>query len=746
MSNRRLINALLFLILFIGGSSAVFADLNGNASIDYTSFQEDRGDASITQNDTQKRLNFYFTKPITSLLSYQLTLRAEISDSDSSDSQGADYTSLKEVYEPGIDFSLKNVMYEFDSGFHHRDELYSNSGQAYDNKRITDFFYSRFAVSPLNLPTFSAELSRIKESDNIMLDRQNSIYFLRSSYELPSPELDFRANLNYSHAEEENPGKILYKNVSDAYSGDYQLSDSRIFLSGKIILNGSYRGNFSSADSTSYSSDTGYVLFERTKLGGLHAKGTALNPDVDSLPSETALADDNYILSTSINLSISGSDEYHNIGIWVPSDDSVEKLYIYVNKDVTGDFSLKSISNWKVYKSDFNLAGTWLPVTISSVSVSLFDLANTIYRYEIEFSAPHNARYFKAVNMDVSDISNVAVTEIEAYGSELIPDSGILTSSSNALGQRLDFLSVFQPLSKFRFSFNYSIDKSDQNPSSVFSSITSLFTSIFSKSRSEEDQSDSSSTINKGLALNANWLTHKFLTTNFRFQRNESYDNAFKTDRAATTYELSFNSSPIETLNASFSMVRGDSYQFEVKESTYDSAILSLGTRLYRDLNMVTDIGYSRSDSVSGGDSTSRYISGSIDSVFTDKLEGSLSYNINWKSSGESEVQSKSSSAKITYRPGRFVNLSCDFNYSSNDAGSAMSEIITAEWRPVPVLQLNANYQHSSTSSASITKDVFSGNGTWHIKKFLHAQLSFLYEKEGESTEQNVSTGMRLLF
>jgi hypothetical protein len=746
MKERMVIFLLVFLLT--GVPSVSTAGFSGMANIDYSSTEEDEGGAVDTRQSTHKSLTASFSRPLTRLMNYSISFRGDLTDTDVKDSDGTTTTSRSDSYEPGIDLSLGNRMYDLGAGFRHRVQTFSNSAQADPNETTSDLLYGNFDVRPENLPSLTAVFNTEKVSDNMSFSSKTSLYSITTSYELPSPDLEFRGYLNYSHSVSEMPSSTSYKSISDSYTGSYRFAKSRAFWRGKAFVSAGYSGNFSSSRSKSFTSSTGgSILFERTGLGGLYAQGTSSQPDVDLLPSEVTLVDDDHIVSAGISLSSAGTDEYQNIGIWVSSGSSVDRLYIYVNRDVSGDTSLTLPGNWKVYWSDFNQAGTWTELTVSSINVTSFDLANNIYRYEVNFLSSKSAKYFKAVNMDVSSVSGVTVTEIEAHGTEQVSASGEVSSSSNSLSQRLEFFSNLTPLKSLQFVLSYSIDKSDQNPSSTFGSISSLLSSMFSKSKSGEDDPRFSSTISKNYGIAATWHAHRLLTAVLRGQLNEAYDNDFDTDSASQSYSLSLNSSPLDTLSTSLTFTRSESYLFEIKNSVNDSVLFSVGAQLYRDVNMSTDLGYSRSQTLSTGDqASSKYISGSIDTTLTKELAGTLRYNYSIKTSDEESTKSFSSSATVTYRPGRFINFSGDFNYAASEGSTSISSVLTAGWRPVPVIYLSGNYSHSTSKPEGSTSDALYLNGTWHVKKFMDINMAALYEEEGENSSQNINAGMSLKF
>lgn len=745
----KIIMALSVIILF-SYPSVSSAEVTGMGNIENTvSEAVDDGEKTLT-NSTQKNLRLSFSKHINDLLSYNLEFRTNYSDTDTEDPYGLTTATSQKTLEPGINLSLKNPMYEISTGFRRREVLFSGTSVSDDNKRIQDNYYSVFRVNPVALPSLSAEFNRENNNNGASVNSTSDRYNFNSFYKLPSDVLDLRMYLNYTHTVDQNPISVTYKNVNDDLSGNYRVGHSRKLFNSKMFFSAAYDGNFTRSTGESFSNMTGDVLFERPGVG-LYAQGTVLKPDVDIISSKPGLTDPDIITSTGIGLSSPGFDEYQNLGIQVSKANAVDRLYIYVNKNVSGDISLTLPGNWKVYWSDMNQIGTWNQISITSVSVSFFDAVNNIYRYEIKLAASTKAVYFKAVNMAVSGVSNVFVTQIEAQGIEVIPESGVLESFSTSIFQRIDLLSTYQPFSKLRFTLNYSIDKSDQNPSLTVGSFSSIITSIFSKSKSNEDDPDYSSRISKSVAFSSTWLTHRLLTTDFRMQFSQAYDNTFETDSASNAYSLRFSYVPIQYLNANIALNRTESMSFGIKESTNDSVFLTIGSRLYKDFNMVTDIGYTRSENLlSQSQSSSEYISGAIDTDLTTKLSGTLRYGFNWMTTDAEQVQSRSGSATITYRPGMFVNFSGDLNYLSSSGGSSViREVFVADWRPIPVIQLGTSYRHSYSQPDSFTADYISFTGTWHIKRFADLQTSYSFEQKQEerkSENNSLNAGLSLRF
>jgi hypothetical protein len=146
---------------------------------------------------------------------------------------------------------------------------------------------------------------------------------------------------------------------------------------------------------------------------------------------------------------------------------------------------------------------------------------------------------------------------------------------------------------------------------------------------------------------------------------------------------------------------------------------------------MITDVGYTRLKSfTTETKSTSYYLNGLIDAQFTRRLTGNLTYSLNWSSSNGVSSKSKNGTLIVTYRPGRFINLSSNLTVTDEDGDTSTSEGFLIDWLPLPVIRLNVNYQHSRSQPGPSTTDSFNGYGMWYITKFAYVHLSYGYTRE----------------
>jgi hypothetical protein len=206
----------------------------------------------------------------------------------------------------------------------------------------------------------------------------------------------------------------------------------------------------------------------------------------------------------------------------------------------------------------------------------------------------------------------------------------------------------------------------------------------------------------------------------------------------------------LPTLDTNLSLIRSDNYTFGEKESTNDSVLLSIVSKIYRDVNMVTDATYTKSKSyVTDTQSDTTSIRASIDANFTRKLYGNFLFGLSWTSSDGTSTNTKEGATLITYRPGRFINITGSLRVSDIDSDTTTSEGILIDWLPVPALRLNLNYLHTYSELEPLTSDSLSWYGIWYITKFIDLQLTYVYtrnKQEKEDTSYNIGANLNCRF
>ncbi len=730
----------LIAVLLIWESSAHPQGLKGWFDVTKGNIKEREDGAVTSEVETFDRIMYLsYTDAITPRVSYLLNLRANLLDTTTTDVENTNEKEYQRTVEPALDLYMRDQIYDVNAGYRRR-EQWSTANFVDDGRETTEFYYSRLGVSPEDLPSLSFEFDRQKRFDYLSqsaVDDTTTMYIVNSAYELPSRDLQMRYNFNFTHTINDTPLKITHKSEQDNFNGYLSVGYSRRFWNNKARYYTGYQGNYTRNKNTQFVTQTGLFVNQRLSLAGLSAVGSFPFPQQTGLGNTPALADGNLTAATTINLR---TVQYNNIGISVPTTQTVDRLYIYVNKDVTGDAKLKDISNWEVYKNtNATLTTGWTAVLINSVTV--VEVETNVYRYELMFVTAQKESFFKAINMDVSDVTGVLVTEIEAYGEDIINEDTFV-NTVNTFNQQLTFSVDVQPTSKWGFLFAYTIDRADENADSPMSSVEGLVDNIFSDSE-KSDREAFESNVSRNYSLTSTWLTHRLLTTVFRIQRNESFDNKEEIDIDSNTYSLTFTSDPLPTLDATLSLIKNDTFNFDQKSTTNNSVVLSIGSRPYRDVNMINDFAYIQSKSFESGTTSTTYrFNGTIDALLSRKLSGTFNYDFNWNDSDGTSTQNNDNTLTVSYRPGRFINVTGVLGYANADGDLTTSEGLLVDWLVIPAIRVNANYLHSDSEPGPVKTDTFNGFITWYITKFADLRTTYGYIQTVE-TQKTISTNLK---
>lgn len=404
-------SAILFALCYsLFCNSSVSAEgLNAWLNINHTNTEQfEDGTKTSSSNSTFQNYYLRLDKSITPSLSYQAYFRTSLTDSHSTDAQGNRTDAYQRAVEPALDVSLRNPMYGLSAGYR-RLELWTTAHITEESRQTTEFYYSRFDITPYELPSLSLQFDRQNNFDHLAVSKvDNSIttYTANSAYTLLYKYLRAAYNLNYTHNINETPMSITSKSVGDAFNGSYNLGYNKSFWNNSLSVSAGYQGNYGWNKTEQFFTQGGSQSFKRTPSLGLYGLGTQLQPNLDTLISTSTLTDSIYNIPATtsagtINIGQNGS-KFNNIGIQLfSSDKPVDTLIVYVqnvSKNITSDTILTNPNNWKVFRSDFNLPLTWTEINIQSVTFSAFadpvkNPDNNVFRYEIKFSTPQNALF-----------------------------------------------------------------------------------------------------------------------------------------------------------------------------------------------------------------------------------------------------------------------------------------------------------------------------------------------------------------
>ncbi|MGD2079564.1 MAG: hypothetical protein PVJ36_00340 [Nitrospirota bacterium] len=759
---------LVLLLLLPLLSSSAFA-FNGRANLSYSraeSFEE--GEKISTSDRFTQNYFLGMSKRLSPLISYRLSVNASLFD-QSAESEGTTRNTYRRSGSAGLDVTLNNPFFRLTSGYIRRENW--DTARLKDESRTSrDFYYARLDVVTRDFPSLYLEYSMINTFDYPPVretDTSSKRYSATSAYSYRTEEFLALYTVGYSKTETDTPLELTRRRETDSYSGSYDVRYENDFWDNTVDLSVEYRGNLGRTKSTLTVGETGQVLFVRDPRVGLHARDTFVC-DVRELNEQLELAHQNPTSTdyespiNSINI---GSEDCHNIGIELDLDEEtseVDRLFVYVfvpdgtvladPPGVGGDWN----AFWRAFKSETNppepIGTDWLdevaiqevilhpPEDVTDINPDA-DNPN-VYLFEVVFTLPQQGvRFYKVINdMPVSQtgLQDVFVTEIEAYGLELVT-AGETTNSSDFFSQGLNLRLSVRPLEKVSVILNYDITRTDTNPDSFLDPLTGIFKNVFVRDL-EEGGGASRISVRRAFGSSVIWRTLEKLTTTFRVSRNEFFDNLGTTDSASNTYLVSLNTKPLPNLDAHLSAIRTESFNFGERRSTNHSLLLTLGTRLYREVRMTTDTGYINSKNHQTGSTTNtEFIRGIIDARVTTKLFTHMTFGLERSATGDNSSTAKDASVIISYRPARLISFSGNFRIRDSEDTTTTIEGISVNWLPVPVMRFLASYQHRNVSPGPDTTDTVSTSVKWNISKSLDVRVSLSYTK----TSREVKTESR---
>lgn len=730
-------------LLFIFACPAFAEGLSGWASFIYSTSEEfEDGEKKSETDSFNKNISLGLRKTVTPFVSYQLYLRGSHLDASSKTFPDDEKKTYARSIEPSLDIYLKNPIYDFNIGYR-RTERWSTASLKDEGRTTNDNLYSRLNITPYELPTLSLQYDRKRDfdyKDVRTLDTTSTRYSVDSKYDYSFKDLRLGYSVNASRDVRETPLSILTKATFDNLNALYNISYSRQFLENRLVLYAFYNGNYVRDTTTFLAAQTGSVSFKRTNLRGIYSHDTtpSTTGTTETMVYLNGLTDGIYTAISSIDLY---AQDYHNIGIDIrlSPNQNIDTIRLYVDRDISLEGVLNLPINWDVYSTNadptIGIIAGWSLRPILSVSIG--EDSNGWF-YEIKFLQT-TASFFKIVNKQKSNITDVKATEIEAFGTDFIPTTGEIKSTTDSLRQGLNLGADIRLIRDINLSFSYFIGRTEKNPDSILSSTSGIFGDIFKKSSGSKD-GDKEVDITRIYTANAVWLAHKLLTANFRISRTEIFDYAGKTDYSSNSYSVQLTSSPLPDIDAALLLTRTDSFDFGERQNTSNYAILNINARVYKDfIRLLQEVGYTNTKShTTGSESDSQNIKGFLDFVFTKNLFANLGYDIVWASADGERTRTWKGISNITYRPGRFINITGTFDIAS-DANKNMStsEGIRVDWLPLPVIRLSVDYKHSKAEPGPSTSHTLNNRLTWYFQKFMNIQFTYDYSK---NTKETVNT------
>lgn len=734
----RVVIALAVLITY-PGSSARAVGIGGTADLRYNSTKQKKDGVKVSDGYTfSQNYNLNLADEITPVLSYTLNFRANNNKTSTTQDSTATKT-YSQGAEPQIEFSLHNPFYNASAGYQ-RTERWSGASLADEIRKTGDYTYARFDISPRDLPTLALQWGHKRDFDYLSptrLDTTTDTYLLNTSYNYAP----FRFYYNYylTQTTDDAPSGTVYRTEREAHTHNGRLDYGQSFFGGKLPVNASYQANYN-RNITDIFSTAAVVTVKRTPFLGLHAQDATPTPTIDytalthifSLATQNALIDGDKATATAIDIGngnpITTDNRYHNIGLELATTKSVKILRIYTNIPKTSSFG--TTPTFRVYSG--TTASSWTQVTGAVSTTLTTSVTEDVYFYTVTFT-PTTARFFKVVNItEATDttILNVYITEIETYGDETEK-----TDITDRFDQGLNFNTSLKARPDLSVSFSFYLTRNDEEPSSLPEAASNLFSTIFSKTQKGGEGASSGTTM-RSWGPSINWQPYTKLMTSLRFQRQDSWDTEGTTDSASNTYAFSLNSPLLDTLDTTFSATRSEQYSFSEKQTISNSFLFSTLAKLYDDVNMVTDLNYTTSESFQTNLTTDTLsLNGNINAILTRRLSGTFTYGFSWPSPGTASNQQ---SVVLTYRPSALLNFMASFQAADTGTARTFGQNYSIDWLPVPVLNFNLSAQE--TDSGDTKNQTLTFQSRWQINRYMDFQFNYSFGRVKASSETDTHT------
>ena len=157
-------------------SSASAEGLSAWLNVNYLHTEQlEDGTRVSSSNNTFQNYYLRLDKSITPALSYQAYFRTGLTDSRSTDAHGNITDAYQRSIEPALDVSLRNPMYGLTAGYR-RLEFWTTAHLKEESRQTTEFYYSRFDMTPYQLPSLSLQFDRQNTFDHLPVSKvDNSI-------------------------------------------------------------------------------------------------------------------------------------------------------------------------------------------------------------------------------------------------------------------------------------------------------------------------------------------------------------------------------------------------------------------------------------------------------------------------------------------------------------------------------------------------------------------------------------------
>ncbi len=711
----------------LGAEPATAQDLRGFLNSSYSLTKSTSSDGGQTEFSTDREaLDLNWSKVVTPLLRYRLTLRGERSDSSTrTTSTGASTSSDATTYlvQPLADFTLASPGYSLNAGIRLREQFTeSSTNETSQNLQLTDRnYFLRFFYTPQDLPSASFTFDRTTSVDDLNTrDTVQTRYQASTQYALK----DLSGSYAFTRLVDENNIDRRAR-TQDTHLGNLGYSSS---LFGDR-LNVQVNGSGSHTTTTDEFFAPGTTVVNLSLVRGLTA-GVDLSPDT-SPPCPAAPCPPEAVVTAPGLSTGAGSvalTQFVSVGFELTAPGSVSQIGITVAPvpPFTLPDNLGSFITFRAFFTNDTTLATW--TEIAGVAQTYDPIQRS---FSLTFSAT-TARFFKAYVSQNPFGSQVIATGITG-GNTAGVDVGqeqVRKVLSGAFNGGL----TFTPVRWLSASYNLSLNGSRQQP---------------------EDITNWSGTHAANLTLRP----HRLLTASgtYQYTFNESDQPGFL-PTTTTSYGLTFGSVPVPALTTALTFSRSEGRLDDDLQNRSDSASLTAFAKVFPTLTADSTLTVAKADDfVTGPTTLSQGAAFNFNAQVLPRINTVFNYSVNRQEASpapvgqDAETITHAIGGGTTYTLSRVVNFTTRFDYNIAPTGTAFSQSYKLDWIPTQRVSMFVSYRRSTQETQDVegSSDSITGNLRWSVSRYvdLSANASYTQTATGstvlEVQSYSVNAGFR---
>ncbi len=736
----------------------VHADFSGNIiqNWDWSTFKS---------NETKQERDYYFllnyfnyNLKLTEYLTFFADLRYFYKKELFSQTNQPDIENRYHEFSPSFYLNLNNPLYFFRIGNSLNIKKFESSLRMKEQEFRENLFFIHYNLTPYEFPSIffqSNYRTTLLKTYSSEKETTTKDYLITSSYNFFFKKLRGSYYLFHSFSEQLTPDEEIYKTNFKTYTGNLELNYSDIYFKGYVKPFLNYRLNFNKNLSDRYFSVSKAYYIPISGGQSFYANGTLSDPypwDINTYKSLPALTD-TVFNSTEINL----RDLYRNIVLKFTLPQSVDKIKLYV----IYKGSSFPLYNWKVFKANDPILGigSWQEIPSFNFNSYLFDPFNNVWAIEFTFFSTQNGQYFKIVNLNNSLNIDVFVAEMEVYEKKVLTGEKKIHQENDFFQEEVNFLLSHDLTPKLTLDEGVYLRRFQSGRFSLFSPIGKVWSSFSETPSRKKIQEEPFVEINRLYYASLRYLIKPNLQTNVRIQKNEVLNN--QPNRYETrNYNWSFTYAPLERLNFLLSLIRTENYLYDqmndemMKATRDDSLILNINTKIYKEVQWVSDNGVRRSENyISNSTQRGFFTNHLINIPLTRRLivyaNCNFERNILEQDSGERSYSSSKYSFFATYRPGAAINFSYSFSYQKAEETKSILNNLYLNWRITRAILLDTGLGMQKSEPGDVKSWSLYGNLVWYPRKFMDLRLIYnfsSYEQITKTTSQDIGLWLYLRF